>query len=105
MIGNNVVINTKHALNIHVYLLVYFDFQDIDRWINFISELQFRNKHTGVIKRSLPFKQGWLTTLKAICLLITDLLDLDGINFVLTRRLNQDAIEVSVCNYFVQFDK
>ena len=71
-------------------------FQDIDRWVDYISELQFRNKRTGVVKRMLPFKLGWLTTLKAVKLLVSDLLSLDGITFVLTRRLNQDAIEVSI---------
>ena len=36
-----------------------------------------------------------MISLRAISLLVDDLFQLDGISFVLTRRLNQDPLEVS----------
>lgn len=43
----------------------------------------------------MPFKEGWLITLRAVSMLIEDFFEQDEISFVLTRRLNQDAVEVS----------
>lgn len=59
-----------------------------------IAEIKFRGKQ-GRLKATLPFKEGWLITLTAASMLLTDLLSLDEISFVLTRRLNQDPVEVS----------
>ena len=69
--------------------------QDIKRWFEEIKAINFKNKRTGIVKRTLPFKEGWLITLMAVQSLINELFELEGISFVLTRRLNQDPLEVS----------
>ena len=70
-------------------------FQDVDKWIEFVSSIKFKSRRTSRMKATQPFKEGWLMTLKAVSILLSNLLARDGIAFVLTRRLNQDPIEVS----------
>ncbi|MEL7308023.1 MAG: hypothetical protein AAGK05_09200, partial [Pseudomonadota bacterium] len=66
-----------------------------DSWISIIDGIKFKNRKTSKIKEMVPFKTGWIITLKAIRLLLSELFEIDGISFVLTRRLNQDPVEVS----------
>ena len=80
-----------HTLN---YVII-FSRQEIDLWIAEIDGIKFRNKRNNTVKQTLPFKEGWMISLRAISLLVDDLFQLDGISFVLTRRLNQDPLEVS----------
>ena len=69
--------------------------QDLLIWESRIAELKFRNVRTKVVKRTLPFKEGWLISIKAVILFISEFFtNNDEISFVLTRRLNQDPLEV-----------
>ena len=67
----------------------------VDHWEERISMIKFRNYHNNRLKITLPFKQGWLISLNAIKSLIDELFEAEeSVNFVLTRRLNHDPVEV-----------
>ena len=69
-------------------------FQNILQWEDRISKIKFRNVRTKKLKSTLPFKEGWLVTLRALSMMLSELLQIQDISFVLTRRLNQDPVEV-----------
>lgn len=47
------------------------------------------------MKNTLPFKEGWIISFRAISSLISELFnEYEEVTFVLTRRLNQDPVEV-----------
>lgn len=67
----------------------------LDRWFLFVQSISFKGARQS--KRTLPFKEGWLISLAAVKCLLSDVLEEDEVSFVLTRRINQDAVEVSTC--------
>ena len=70
--------------------------QELLQWERRISGLKFRNLRTNVVKRTLPFKEGWLISIRAVTELIGELFDSnENLSFILMRRLNQDPLEVS----------
>lgn len=96
--SGNVSFSASQFIIYCAYYKCIYPFQDISGWMSIISSLQFRNNKTKKIKSTLPFKKGWLITLRAVSMLIDEFFQRDDISFVLTRRLNQDAVEVSSCN-------
>lgn len=72
----------------------------VEEWIQKIAAISFvpiRGKRSAC--RMLPFKKGWLISLRAIVLLIDECFSHEEIFFVRTRRFNQDILEVRYC-YF-----
>ena len=65
----------------------------LDETTEWISSWKFKNKKTGKMKETLPFKEGLQMSLRAIRSLCCDLLHNDKFNFVLTSRFNQDIVE------------
>ena len=80
------------CLNVHD--VSHLTLQTLLEWAKRIESIEFKNRRTGNTKRTLPFKEGWIITLRSLSLMIIDLLSREETLFILTRRLNQDPLEV-----------
>lgn len=74
--------------------------EEINEYIEWIEKWTFQNDK--VTKSSMPFKKGLLTTLKGIKEVVTRCFEMD-FQFLGTRRLNQDCLEVSVSYFAVHY--
>lgn len=59
----------------------------------YISSLKVINDENIDVTKQQPFLRGWLITISAVECLWEDLKNMDGVEFLATRRLNQDPIE------------
>ena len=71
-------------------------FQALVAWEGRLSDIKFRSLKTRRLKKTQPFKEGWILTIRAVSALVSDLFMDEDISFVLTRRLNQDPVEVTI---------
>ena len=65
---------------------------ELNWYRTWISSWEFEG---DTIKKSMPFKNGWLISIDSVCRIVQQCLN-SGFHFVSTRKLNQDCLEVSI---------
>ena len=67
---------------------------ELDYFILWLQQLHFRDAISNQSRYSLPFRDGWILTLTSMKCIISDIFaSLPSINFICTRRFNQDCLE------------
>jgi hypothetical protein len=65
----------------------------LDDAVAWIGSWRFRHVSKQTVKQSLPFQQGLVLTIRAVGLLVKDLLHNRNFKYVFTSRFNQDIVE------------
>lgn len=72
-------------------------FERLDTWSSWIGKWVFYNPTSKKIKRSMPFQRGFIRTIAGIKSVVQRCLN-KGFEYVCTRHLNQDCLEVCFTN-------